>query len=675
MLGVKPDLRQSTILFSPPTPSYPPSTTLLLPSLAALHQCPVPLETLVRHPRRVVHTYEDLRLTILGLCSPTPPHARVSWGLAVAVAISVFCNRRFSHTVVVCVMRLFASCCAAAFALTNFSPTPWAPLEHDTPPPLPSLPASPDPHRSSVHQGNPLHRIDSVDLVSLSDAPDNAAAPSVPPPPDPSHSQSPPVASRLTYDSLSFGTLNVGGTEITQNRLCHLLSGFCPLSYALALQEYRPCSTSHPTDHERVARFWGYHMVISAPNSRDGVALLVHTSVSPQKPLPTVHIPGILISVELSLHTDPSVPAVRVASFYGPHRIKDKHTCEPVLDPLLSRNFILLGDLNAVTEASHTTALKPNIWPWLVAKERSSALSDLLLPHSPHTPYTRVHRYGGSKSYIDRVYGSRQFCALFQPSAASVLDFSRVPGAQDHDPVVVSTVPWTVPHTPHPRCALWNRRDVKRFQREMDTPSPHADSPVTPESVHTVYQSLTRRMLEAMRVVNDSRAPTREPDWASVVKQLAKQAKRRSKLFYRRVKDSVLSPPAQSTLPVPTGKIQRILQRNTPWSEDAASLIRRVERLHYPPPPTLPELRSLAKAARKKSPGPDGVPPYLLYILPDSAFSVVHSCLVTCYESGTLPREWLVSETFCLFKGQGKWQDPDRWRPIAMNNSIYRLLM
>ena len=146
---------------------------------------------------------------------------------------------------------------------------------------------------------------------------------------------------------------------------------------------------------------------------------------------------------------------------------------------------------------------------------------------------------------------------------------------------------------PPPQCALWNRRDVKCFQPEMSTPSPQADTPVTPEYVHTVYQSLAQRMLEAMRVVNDSRAPTREPDppvtdWASVVKQPAKQAKRRSKLFYRRVKHSLLSPPAESTLPVPTRKIQRILQRNTPWSEDATSLIRRVERLHDPPPPLYP---------------------------------------------------------------------------------------
>ena len=386
-----------------------------------------------------------------------------------------------------------------------------------------------------------------------------------------------------------------------------------------------------------------------------------------------------LLTYLLSLHTYPSVPAVRVASFYGPHWIRDKHTCEPVLDPILSRNLILLRDFNAVTEASHTTALKPNIWPWLVAKERSSAPSDLLLPHSPHTPYTRMHRYGGSKSYIDPVYGSRLFCALFLPSAASVLGFSRVPGAQDHDPVVVRTVPWTVPNALPPRCALWNRRDVKRFQRGMSTPSPQAEPLIAPESVQTVCQSLARQMLEAMRVVNDSHAPTREPDppvtdWDSVVNQPAKQAKRRSKLFYRRVKHSLLSPPPSLPSLSPAVKSSAYCT--------AIPSGRRTQRLSFvwlsastTSPPILLELRSLARAARKKSPGPDGVPPYLLYMLPDSALSVIHSCLVTCYDSGTLPCECLVSGTFCLFRGRAKWQDPDRWRPIAMSNSIYRPLM
>ena len=67
----------------------------------------------------------------------------------------------------------------------------------------------------------------------------------------------------------------------------------------------------------------------------------------------------------------------------------------------------------------------------------------------------------------------------------------------------------------------------------------------------------------------------------------------------------------------------------------------------------MPELRLLARAARKKSPGPDGIPPYLLAVMPDAAFALVHKCLVLCYEQGDIPRPWLVSETFRIFKGKG----------------------
>ena len=87
------------------------------------------------------------------------------------------------------------------------------------------------------------------------------------------------------------------------------------------------------------------------------------------------------------------------------------------------------------------------------------------------------------------------------------------------------------------------------------------------------------------------------------------------------------------------------------------------------------ELRALGKSSSKKSPGPDGVPPYLLAILPDNAFSVLHHCLTLCYEAGDIPDCWLVSETLSIFKGKGSWRDPDCWRPIAMSNSVYRLLM
>ena len=66
---------------------------------------------------------------------------------------------------------------------------------------------------------------------------------------------------------------------------------------------------------------------------------------------------------------------------------------------------------------------------------------------------------------------------------------------------------------------------------------------------------------------------------------------------------------------------------------------------------------------------------YLLHILPDPVFKLIHNCISLCYSEGFIPKPWLVFETFCLFKGKGQWQAPDRWRPIAMSNSIYRLFM
>ena len=39
----------------------------------------------------------------------------------------------------------------------------------------------------------------------------------------------------------------------------------------------------------------------------------------------------------------------------------------------------------------------------------------------------------------------RTFCALFQSTAASVLDFSGVCGLKDYDPIVIHSVPWPAP--------------------------------------------------------------------------------------------------------------------------------------------------------------------------------------------------------------------------------------
>ena len=168
------------------------------------------------------------------------------------------------------------------------------------------------------------------------------------------------------------------------------------------------------------------------------------------------------------------------------------------------------------------------------------------------------------------------------------------------------------------RCAMWTGRDVTSYKKRIAALTADMPPPVSAHDYALTYTQLTSHRLTAMREVNASNAPvTPVPDdpsdRAPLIRQLARQAKRRSKVFYRRVKHTLLSPPAQSTLLHPRRKIQRILQRNTPWSTHALSHIPQRPRLQDVPPPTLAALRELARASRKKPPGPDKVPPYQLH--------------------------------------------------------------
>ena len=113
--------------------------------------------------------------------------------------------------------------------------------------------------------------------------------------------------------------------------------------------------------------------------------------------------------------------------------------------------------------------------------------------------------------------------------------------------------------------------------------------------------------------------------------------------------DSSRACPTGLAGPEPSGTINDPGQ-HFHWSANAPHYIPQSPSLPDVPPPSIPELRGLARAARKTSPGPDGVPPYLIAILPDAQFQVVHRCLELCYESGHIPHPWLISETFCIFK-------------------------
>ena len=298
--------------------------------LTALRRCPVPYKTLLRHPRRVVSTYDELKLAIHGLSSPCPPCARLIWNLVVAVHVSTFCTYRHYHYVIAGISLLYATLIQLAEALL-----PGRPVSIDarrTPLPdilCPSLPPCPPADRSA---DAPLR----ADKPGTSPAPTQTASP--PQQPDTGH-----VVSR-NGSVLMHASLNVGGPDITPNRFCNLLSGFQPLPHTICIQEFKPSASAHIRDFERVALHWGFHLLHSSPSSKDGVAILVHTSISPKPPPLHIDIPGTLVSVELHLHPNPLVPPMRLASFYGPHTLKEKRVCQPHLDTLLRDSYLIMGD-------------------------------------------------------------------------------------------------------------------------------------------------------------------------------------------------------------------------------------------------------------------------------------------------------------------------------------------
>ena len=88
------------------------------------------------------------------------------------------------------------------------------------------------------------------------------------------------------------------------------------------------------------------------------------------------------------------------------------------------------------------------------------------------------------------------------------------------------------------------------------------------------------------------------------------------------------------------------------------------------PPPTPSQLRDFSKGPRSKAPGPDGVPPYALYHLPLFLFLGVHAFVLQMHEHQQIPPEVSASETVCFYK-KGDWRDGEKWRPIALSNSLY----
>ena len=112
---------------------------------------------------------------------------------------------------------------------------------------------------------------------------------------------------------------------------------------------------------------------------------------------------------------------------------------------------------------------------------------------------------------------------------------------------------------------------------------------------------------------------------------------------------------------------------HNPWDATVLSFMDEHEKKPFPVP-TDEEIRQWARVSRCKVPGPDNVPPYPNYVLPDNVFHSVCD-IVRAIIRGELRLD-ILRETIVvpLSKGKEDLSVSNAWRPISITSALYRIV-
>ena len=484
-------------------------------------------------------------------------------------------------------------------------------------------------------------------------------------------------------------TYNTGGTTSLEVLKLMMEKWISPRPLVIGLTEFRLPHNVSQWYANRVIRCTSageYHLVVSASGSKGGVAFLVSTQLFPSSP-PEVKVvmPGRILEFQSKMSHEPKSPSVKFVVFYGSNLAEERQVFEEKLAPYLSDFTVLMGDFNAITRLQDTNAVsaKAMMWQWLVEAEASCKLVDITrLACNGSPPPTRVRSYGSTRSYLDRIYVSHLVLPWVKGLNFLSFRFKKSNGKDlsDHNPVCASINVWgSDVNDKIGSCKGWTNKQTKLFRarvRKVSVCDPSEPGYGTPDR----FQALSKHLLRAMESVNKEkqvRSQTQgSPKWEEFVKKMMSLSRRNPRLFFRRAKalHLVATPPSEN--PIPVSKLVSLLQYQTPFDLKVLDDFPRMT-THLPKsPPTNEDIRRAAKVPRGKSAGPDGIPPYLYFLLTGGMWeefcTMVRSCLVQ-------PEVWVQAGAFDatlvgIFK-KGDWSECHSWRPISMCNALYRIVV
>ena len=512
-----------------------------------------------------------------------------------------------------------------------------------------------------------------------------------------SPSSPPPSPTTSPSGSLIIATYNLGGPSITKERFGHTVSALCnsfpTLPKIVSLCEFKP--TGAPLfEFEWMVSVMsrGQYILIAStdPQGKNGIALLVHQDLSPKGPPSfSVVLPARILTFQAKIHPDPHIPAVNFIGVYGSCIKQDRDAIAQALSPFMDGLSIIFGDLNAISRvedvADMTMAYAQKlIWPWLHGLESSGKVVDLMrVSYQDIPPKTRYRGHPG-RSRLDHIFVTKSLLPLLTPlyPRTTPLLWEQRP-LSDHDLVAVSLIPWTDSPAPPLRCQGWNKKHVKRFQTLCSSFCPDMqptdfDSLPCGEQI-SLMMGLQEHMVQSMAEVNSSQRKKDRPplpEWASHIKSLLRLSRRNPKLFFRRVRHNCLTPMCTPRPPMDPVFLKALVQEALPFDPSVVDAIpTRPDHMSEIPIPTDEQLFHHSRVPRAKSPGPDGVPPYLFYILPTTLFHLFANCIrLSISLQSPLPL-FFDATLIGLYKPKKEWWTAGAWRPIAMSTAGYRIGM
>ena len=506
------------------------------------------------------------------------------------------------------------------------------------------------------------------------------------PPPQPPvfHSTNKPT-------DLVIGSYNLAGAQISLERFSSIVRTLCALSQPpslIALGEFKP--TGAPLSAFQASatlHSHGRYYLIASPGApTDGIALLISPDLTHSGPPQfEVIVPHRVIVFRTHIFPSNHIPPVSFVAVYGSSRHQDRFILERALAPFLQENAVICGDLNAISFLSDASGLSAQyanslVWPWLARAEETERLVDCVRHlTNGNPPKTRVRGYSGA-SYLDRIMLSRSLFNTATPSAYSVapLLIDGVPHG-DHDLVLVHLLPWGW-EVQRPRlCQGWGKHHIRRYQKALES-NPHLtsikfDELGPPEQIQACVL-LGQTMLDTMQQVNADkpvRPRAQEMSWHQHVRSLLRLARRNHSCFFRRVRHDLLLPMLKPRIPLAPETLLKLVQTSNPWDPDCVSQLPDHPSSPSIPLPTDDELLRLSRTPRAKSPGPDGIPPYLIYTLPHSLFHWFAQGIRLSLQLQHILPHFLNSTLIGIFKNKERWWEPSSWRPICMATAPYRI--